>query len=51
MVDYIQDLIREGPNFFPPKKPTTSLPVTFKASNKLLGKKLDEYLKKNGFKV
>ena len=52
MVDYIQGLIREGPNSFPPKKPTTSLPVTFKKSNKLLGEKLDEYLKKKtDFKV
>ena len=47
MVDYIQGLIREGPTSFPPKKPTTSLPATFKKSNKLLGEKLDEYLKKN----
>ena len=44
MVDYIQGLIREGPTSFPPKKPTTSLPVTFKKSNKLLGKKLHKYL-------
>ena len=47
MVDYIQCLIREAPTYFPPKKPTTSLPVTFKKSNKLLGEKLDKYLKKN----
>ena len=36
MFDYIQGLIRKGPNSFPPKKPTTSIPVTFKKSNKLL---------------
>ena len=47
MVDYIQGLIREGSTSFPPKKLTTSLPVTFKKSNKLLGGKSDEYLKKN----
>ena len=46
MVDYFKGLIREGPTSFPPKKPTTSLPVTFKKSNKFLGEELDEYLKK-----
>ena len=46
MVDYIEGLIRKGLNSFPPKKPTTSLPVTFKKSNKLLREKLAEYLKK-----
>ena len=46
MVDYIQGLIREGPTSFPPKKPTKSLSVTFKESNKSLGEDLDKYLKK-----
>ena len=46
MVDYIQGLIREGPISFPCKKPTKTLPVTIKKTNKLLGEELDKYLKK-----
>ena len=45
-LDYIQDLIRDGPTSFSPKKPTRNLPVTFRKSNKLLSEELDKYLKK-----
>ena len=44
MVKYIEDLRREGPSDFPPKKPTSKLPIPFNNLSRPMDRELHEYL-------